>query len=215
MKGTVNVLRSCAKVPSIKRVVLTSSMVAVICNRKMLTPGLHIDETWFSDPLFCKESKTQMKDLGAQSNATNEEIITQVLGPERLGRVRTYELGPSPIDVFGGGYRQSQEQTRIIQTQVQEQLNQYKAQMEMQMKEMMDAMLNQQKVQMEMQSTIQAQQARIEQLESQQAMDGPVAPAATHVHSQQQSHAYASSFNCHRSPEEVHISKKEKKKKKK
>ncbi|CAL5372162.1 unnamed protein product [Camellia sinensis] len=469
MKGTVNVLRSCAKVPSIKRVVLTSSMVAVICNRKMLTPGLHIDETWFSDPLFCKESKvrspdrrcsrqrqhsastnsksfysrsayessysgssdesseestriipdppmswyspghssrgptlmhgsdwnpsggilhivpnelnqvvdgytplasrlgvlardgnlmpltyrtwshvpkenkeriwrevkvntnadesmkkfvlasvakkwrewkarvkqlgytpfdndadrlthrpervhkhqwrslvyywgtqkaqkkstknkeirkkkalnhitgrkpfsvvrveetnkkngvpatrlevwmagytkdnkpsndkvvevmTQMKDLGAQSNATNEEIITQVLGPERLGRVRTYELGPSPTDVFGGGYRQSQEQTRIIQTQVQEQLNQYKAQMEMQMKEMMDAMLNQQKVQMEMQSTIQAQQARIEQLESQQAMDGPVAPAATHVHSQQQSHAYTSSFNCHRSPEE-------------
>ena len=57
LKGTVNVLRSCAKVPSIKRVVLTSSMVAVICNRKMLTPGLHIDETRFSDPLFCKESK--------------------------------------------------------------------------------------------------------------------------------------------------------------
>ncbi|CAL5376430.1 unnamed protein product [Camellia sinensis] len=57
LKGTVNVLRSCAKVPSIKRVVLTSSMVAVISNRKMLTPGLHIYETWFSDPLFCKESK--------------------------------------------------------------------------------------------------------------------------------------------------------------
>ncbi|XP_028079656.1 uncharacterized protein LOC114299333 [Camellia sinensis] len=156
-----------------------------------------------------------MKDLGAQSNATDEEIITQVLGPERPGRVRTYGLGPSPTDVFGGGYRQSQEQTRIIQTQVQEQLNQYKTQMEIQIKEMMDAMLNQQKVQMEMQSTIQAQQARIEQLESQQAMGGPVAPAATHVHSQQQSHAYTSSFNCHRSSEEVHISKKEKKKKKK
>ncbi|CAL5385217.1 unnamed protein product [Camellia sinensis] len=96
---------------------------------------------------------------------------------------------------------------------VQEQLNQYKAQMEMQMKEMMDAMLNQQKVQMEMQSTIQTQQARIEQLESQQAMGGPVALAATHVHSQQQSYAYTSSFNCHRLSEEVHISKKEKKKK--
>ncbi|CAL5358284.1 unnamed protein product [Camellia sinensis] len=149
------------------------------------------------------EVMTQMKDLGAQSNATDEEIITQVLGPERPGRVRTYGLGPSPTDVFGGGYRQSQEQTRIIQMQVQEQLNQYKAQMEMQMKEMMDAMLNQQKVQMEMQGTIQAQQARIEQLESQQAMGGPVAPAATHVHSQQQSHAYTSSFNCHRSSEEV------------
>ncbi|GMP36085.1 hypothetical protein CsSME_00008313 [Camellia sinensis var. sinensis] len=46
-----------------------------------------------------------MKDLGAQSNATDEEIITQVPGPERPGRVRTYRLGPSPTDVFGGGYR--------------------------------------------------------------------------------------------------------------
>ncbi|CAL5395181.1 unnamed protein product [Camellia sinensis] len=52
-----------------------------------------------------------------------------------------------------------------------------------------------------MQSTIQAQQARLEQLESQQAIGGPVAPAATHVHSQQQSHAYTFSFNCHRSSE--------------
>ncbi|KAL7234390.1 hypothetical protein ACSBR1_017901 [Camellia fascicularis] len=57
LKGTVNVLRSCVKVPSIKRVVLTSSMAAVMCNQRMLTPGLHMDETWFSDPLFCKESK--------------------------------------------------------------------------------------------------------------------------------------------------------------
>ncbi|CAL5394562.1 unnamed protein product [Camellia sinensis] len=111
-------------------------------------------------------------ELGAQSDPTDEEIITQVLGPERPGRVRTYGLGPSLTNVFGGRYRQSQEQTHIIQTQVQEQLNQYKAQMEMQMKEMMDAMLNQQKAQMEMQSTIQAQQARIKQLQSQQAMGG-------------------------------------------
>ncbi|CAL5344683.1 unnamed protein product [Camellia sinensis] len=179
-------------------------------NKKNGVPATRL-EVWMAG--YTKDNKpsndkvvavmTQMKDLGAQSNATDEEIITQVLGPERPGRVRTYGLGPSPTDVFGGGYRQSQEQTRIIQTQVQEQLNQYKAQMEMQMKEMMDAMLNQQKVQMEMQSTIQAQQARIEQLESQQAMGGPVAPAATHVHSQQQSHAYTSSFNCHRSSEEV------------
>ncbi|KAL7212624.1 hypothetical protein ACSBR2_015333 [Camellia fascicularis] len=108
------------------------------------------------------EVMTQMKELGAQSNAKNEEIITQVLRPERPGRVQTYGLGPSPTNVFG-----SQEQTRIIQAQVQEQLSQYKAKMEMQIKEMMDAMLNQHKVQMEMESTIQAQQARIEQLESQ------------------------------------------------
>ncbi|KAL7189013.1 hypothetical protein ACSBR1_038809 [Camellia fascicularis] len=60
--------------------------------------------------------------------------------------------------------------------------------MEMQVKEMMDAVFSQ------MQGTIQAQQARIELLESQQAMGGPVALAATHVHSQQQSHAYTSSL---------------------
>ncbi|GMP47334.1 hypothetical protein CsSME_00015118 [Camellia sinensis var. sinensis] len=63
------------------------------------------------------EVMTQMKELGAQSNVTDEEIITQVLGPKRSGRVRTYGLGPSPTDVFGGEYRQSQEQTCIIQTQ--------------------------------------------------------------------------------------------------
>ncbi|CAL5328501.1 unnamed protein product [Camellia sinensis] len=175
-------------------------------NKKNGVPATRL-EVWMAG--YSKDNKpsndkvADVMELGAQSNATDEEIITQVLGPERPGRVRTYGLGPSPTDVFGGGCRQSQEQTRIIQTQVQEQLNQYKAQMEMQMKEMMDAMLNQQKVQMEMQSTIQAQQARIEQLESQQAMGGHVAPAATHVHSQQQSHAYTSSFNCHRSSEEV------------
>lgn len=57
VKGTINVLRSCAKVPSVKRVVLTSSMAAVVFNRKMLIPGVLVDETWFSDPLFCEESK--------------------------------------------------------------------------------------------------------------------------------------------------------------
>ncbi|KAI8545876.1 hypothetical protein RHMOL_Rhmol07G0071400 [Rhododendron molle] len=57
LKGTINVLRSCAKVPSVKRVVLTSSLAAVTFNRKMLIPGVLVDETWFSDPLFCEESK--------------------------------------------------------------------------------------------------------------------------------------------------------------
>ncbi|KAI7990472.1 CSC1-like protein HYP1 [Camellia lanceoleosa] len=80
LKGTVNVLRSCAKVPSIKRVVLTSSMAAVICNRKMLTPGLHMDETWFSDPLFCKESKSDADKLNRRlvrlksANCTRERL---------------------------------------------------------------------------------------------------------------------------------------------
>ena len=97
-----------------------------------------------------------MKELGAQSSATDEEIFKQVLGLDRPGRVWTNGLGPSLTNVFGGGYRQSQEQTHLMPMQVREQLNQHKVQMEMQVKEMMDAMFSQ------MQGTIQAQQARIE-----------------------------------------------------
>jgi nucleoside-diphosphate-sugar epimerase len=52
VKGTINVLRSCAKVPSVKRVILTSSMVAVTYNGKPLTFDVVVDETWFSDALF-------------------------------------------------------------------------------------------------------------------------------------------------------------------
>ncbi|XP_057515123.1 phenylacetaldehyde reductase-like [Amaranthus tricolor] len=57
VKGTLNVLKSCAKVPSITRVVLTSSMAAVALNRKPRSPEVLVDESWFSEPNFCRESK--------------------------------------------------------------------------------------------------------------------------------------------------------------
>lgn len=57
VKGTLNVLRSCAKVSSIKRVILTSSMAAVIFNGKPLSPDVTVDETWFSDSAFCERTK--------------------------------------------------------------------------------------------------------------------------------------------------------------
>jgi nucleoside-diphosphate-sugar epimerase len=57
VKGTLNVLKSCAKVPSIKRVVLTSSMAAVTYNGKPRAPDVVVDETWFSNPDLCRESK--------------------------------------------------------------------------------------------------------------------------------------------------------------
>ena len=59
MEGTLNVLRSCTKAPSIKRVVLTSSIAAVGFSREALTSesGVDVDETWFADPEFCVESK--------------------------------------------------------------------------------------------------------------------------------------------------------------
>ncbi|KAF8398363.1 hypothetical protein HHK36_017290 [Tetracentron sinense] len=57
VKGTLNVLGSCAKTPSVKRVVVTSSIAAVAFNGRPRTPDVIVDETWFSDPEFCKNSK--------------------------------------------------------------------------------------------------------------------------------------------------------------
>ncbi|OIW04862.1 hypothetical protein TanjilG_13702 [Lupinus angustifolius] len=57
LKGTLNVLNSIAKSPSVKRVVLTSSIAAVAYNEKPLTPDVVVDETWFSDPDICRDSK--------------------------------------------------------------------------------------------------------------------------------------------------------------
>ncbi|OIV99659.1 hypothetical protein TanjilG_17469 [Lupinus angustifolius] len=55
VKGTLNILKSCAKSPSLKRVVLTSSLAAVLFNKEILTAGAVVDETWFSDPDFFTE----------------------------------------------------------------------------------------------------------------------------------------------------------------
>lgn len=59
MKGTLNVLRSCIKVPSVKRVVVTSSMASV-ASTGALTPDVIVDETWFVDPAVCEESKVRI-----------------------------------------------------------------------------------------------------------------------------------------------------------
>ncbi|OMO51097.1 NAD-dependent epimerase/dehydratase [Corchorus olitorius] len=57
VKGTLNVLRSCAKVASIKRVIITSSLGAVLFTGKPVADDDIADETWFSDPDFCQKSK--------------------------------------------------------------------------------------------------------------------------------------------------------------
>lgn len=57
IKGTINVLNSCAKVPSVKRVVLTSSIAAMLLNERPITPDTLVDETWWSDPDFCLREK--------------------------------------------------------------------------------------------------------------------------------------------------------------
>lgn len=55
MKGTLNVLKSVAKSSSVKRVVLTSSVAAVAYNERPKTPEVVVDETWFSNPDYCRE----------------------------------------------------------------------------------------------------------------------------------------------------------------
>ncbi|KAJ0837603.1 putative cinnamyl-alcohol dehydrogenase [Helianthus annuus] len=57
VKGTLNVLKSAAKVPSLKRVVLTSSMAAVMVRSGHPEHGFVMDETWFSDPSLCEQKE--------------------------------------------------------------------------------------------------------------------------------------------------------------
>ncbi|KAL8227825.1 hypothetical protein R6Q57_015409 [Mikania cordata] len=73
VKGTLNVLKSAAKVQTLKRVVLTSSMSAVSFNLRPLEPDVVVDETWFSDALFCEQkqlwyelSKTMAEDAAVK-----------------------------------------------------------------------------------------------------------------------------------------------------
>ncbi|CAL5321510.1 unnamed protein product [Camellia sinensis] len=125
------------------------------------------------------EVMTQMNELaehmeGSSTDpaALQEQIFTQVMGPERPGRAQTFGLGPSPTDVFGGGYRRSQEQNRLFQTQVQEQvqeqLQRYQMQFESKMNEVMEKQF--QAIRTDFQS-------RIQFLESQlQAAGVPVDP---------------------------------------
>jgi len=57
LKGTLNVVKSCAKATSVKRVVLTSSLATVLYNGKPRTPEVVVDETWFSDPNILRENE--------------------------------------------------------------------------------------------------------------------------------------------------------------
>ncbi|KAJ1375720.1 hypothetical protein SESBI_50701, partial [Sesbania bispinosa] len=57
VKGTLNVCKSCVKSPSVKRVVLTSSIAAVLYNGRPRTPDVVVDKTWFSNPDFLREQE--------------------------------------------------------------------------------------------------------------------------------------------------------------
>ncbi|ESW03541.1 hypothetical protein PHAVU_011G022400 [Phaseolus vulgaris] len=84
LKGTLNVVKSCAKSTSVKRVVLTSSVAAVLYNGRPRTPEVVVDETWFSDPNILRKdekwyalSKTLAED--AARNFLNEHDIKLIV----------------------------------------------------------------------------------------------------------------------------------------
>ncbi|CAL5392592.1 unnamed protein product [Camellia sinensis] len=159
---------------------------------------------------------TQMNELaehmeGSSTDpaALQEQIFTQVMGPERPGRVRTFGLGPSPTDVFGGGYRRSQEQNRLFQTQVQEQvqeqLQRYQMQFESKMNEVMEKQI--QAIRTNFQSRIQFLESQLQaagvpvdpvvapsnSLHRQQVVDSLSShPTVRPMSHQQQSHAFSS-----------------------
>ncbi|MED6209389.1 hypothetical protein PIB30_054190 [Stylosanthes scabra] len=93
VKGTINVLQSCAKSLSVKRVVLTSSMAAVANSGRPRTPEVVVDETWFSDQDYCRElklwyalSKTLAEDAAWKfAKENNIDMVTvnpaMVIGP--------------------------------------------------------------------------------------------------------------------------------------
>ena len=56
VKGTLNVLQSCARVSSVKRVLVTSSIASVAYNQEA-KDGVVVDECWFSEPSYCVERK--------------------------------------------------------------------------------------------------------------------------------------------------------------
>lgn len=55
VKGTLNVLESCAKAGT-KKIVLTSSVAAVAYSPKRAGASV-VDETFFSDPEFCQKEQ--------------------------------------------------------------------------------------------------------------------------------------------------------------
>ncbi|CAN8305754.1 unnamed protein product [Cochlearia groenlandica] len=87
LKGTLNVLKTCKNTPTVKRVILTSSTAAVLFRLPPLGPNDVVDETFFSDPSLCMETKNWyplakiLAENAAWKFAKDNEIDMVVINP--------------------------------------------------------------------------------------------------------------------------------------
>ncbi|KAL8140785.1 hypothetical protein V2J09_006806 [Rumex salicifolius] len=107
VQGTLNVLRSCAKASSLKRVVLTSSTAAVLHNGKPITQETVVDESWFSDAALCRKNELwyplakTLAEEAAWKFAKDKDIDLVVMNPTRvIGPLLQPALNESSATIF-------------------------------------------------------------------------------------------------------------------
>ncbi|KAL5219730.1 hypothetical protein ABZP36_024443 [Zizania latifolia] len=109
INGTLNVLRSCKKNPSLKRVVLTSSSSTVrLKDETDLPPNALLDETSWSSMEFCESlqiwyaiAKTLAEKAAWEFAKENTIDLVAVLPTFVVGPNLSLELGPTATDVLG------------------------------------------------------------------------------------------------------------------
>ncbi|KAG9455555.1 hypothetical protein H6P81_000063 [Aristolochia fimbriata] len=107
IKGTLNVLRSCKKNPSLKRVVLTSSSAAVRA-REDMDPLIPLDESYWSSPDLCQKfeiwyalSKTLAEKAAWEFAKENGIDLVTVLPAFVVGPSLPSDLCSTASDVLG------------------------------------------------------------------------------------------------------------------
>ncbi|ESW03540.1 hypothetical protein PHAVU_011G022300 [Phaseolus vulgaris] len=107
VNGTLNVLKSCVKSSSVKRVVLTSSVAAVAYNERPKSPEVVVDETWFSNPDYCRElkmwyllSKTLAEDAAWKFSKENNLDLVSVNPAMVVGPLLQAELNTSASTIL-------------------------------------------------------------------------------------------------------------------
>ncbi|CAI0455048.1 unnamed protein product [Linum tenue] len=81
VKGTLNVLKSCAKSPSVKRVIVTSSTASIFYTGKPVNKDSVADETWFSDPEIWYQLSKTLAEIAAWDFAKENGVDMVTIHP--------------------------------------------------------------------------------------------------------------------------------------